>query len=182
MKESRSDADLKNKQIKVLQETIRNLQRKLIETSTKEKSNEGKIAELEENLRDSNVKELLLRTKIANARTTSQSVNNDNDDASETSSMACFDKYQPNNDESHLISLSTAFLVIHPTGAHFETLLDYINQFVIDKIHDNELFDILLKHEKLFYMISSSDSNIKQSKWLYSGFKCSHNSSDNAVI
>lgn len=131
----------------MLQETIRNLQRKLIETNTKEKQNEAKISELEESIRESNVKELLLRTKIANARSTSQSVD---DLSSETSSV---DKNQSSADfggcEAQLISLATAFLVIHPHGTTVDALLSYVHEFG-GSMSESELLDILVKHEKLF--------------------------------
>lgn len=155
------EAELKEKQIKVLQETIRNLQRKFIEINSKEKQNESKIAELEESVRDSNVKELLLRTKIANARSTSQSV----DDLSETSSVV--EKSQPNADvgtsEVHLVSLATAFLVIHPHGATIETVLEYIHEFC-NSTSEEELVDVLVKHERIFNIDG-------EEKWHFCGFK-----------
>jgi hypothetical protein len=152
------DSELKNKQIKVLQETIRNLQRKLIETSTKEKQNEAKISVLEESIRESNVKELLLRTKIANARTTSVT----NDDASETSSIAPIHSIESNH-EPQIISLVTAFLVIHPQGTDIESILSYVRKFV-PTVAEGELLDVLTKNEKLF-----TDEN--EQLWFYSVFK-----------
>lgn len=140
----KNEAELKEKQIKVLQETIRNLQRKLIETSSKEKQNELKIAELEESIRESNVKELLLRTKIANARSTSQSV----DDLSETSSLV--DKNgEFSVAEAQILSLASAFLVIHPNGAEIEKVLEYIQRFYCATT-ESELVDVLVKHERIF--------------------------------
>lgn len=139
-RDDRSAAELKEKQIKVFQETIRNLQRKLIETNTKERQNEAKITELEEAIRNANVKELLLRTKVVNARASSSI----NDDASETSSTA------PSvNNELQLISLATAYLVIHPKGADLDPLLSYVQQF-IPTTNETELCEVLSKNPKLF--------------------------------
>lgn len=132
----------------------------MIEINTKEKQNEAKISELEETVRESNVKELLLRTKIANARSTSQSV----DDLSETSSV---DKNQVIVDfggcEAQIVSLSTAFLVIHPHGATVDALLDYVREFN-NATSENELIDVLVKHEKLFRVDGDR-------KWHFCGFK-----------
>lgn len=50
--------------MKVLHETIRNLQTQLIENKTKERESMSKISILEENLKQANVKELLLKTRI----------------------------------------------------------------------------------------------------------------------
>lgn len=149
--------ELKNKQIKVLQETIRNLQRKLIETNTKEKLNDSKISELEEAIRDANVKELLLRTKVANARTSSTV----NDDTSETSSTIALNHAEMSSNEPQLISLATAYLVIHPKGAELESLLAYMHQFVPSST-ESEVHAVLSKNEKLF-----CDDN---SRWFFNGF------------
>lgn len=145
----------------MLQETIRNLQRKLIETNTKEKQNEAKISDLEELIRDSNVKELLLRTKIANSRTISQSIAND--DVSETSSIAPGNNQELCNNEPQIISFATAFLVIQPKGANLESLLDYVQQFV-PTTTEAEVNDALTRHSKLF--VESDDA-----LWFFSGFK-----------
>jgi hypothetical protein len=146
----------------VLQETIRNLQRKLLETSTKEKQNEAKIVELEDSVRESNVKELLLRTKIANARSTSQSV----DDCSETSSIV--EKVQTNVElcgakEAQVISLATAFLVIHPNGAAIDAIHSYAHDFVVG-VSEQDVVDVLVKHERIF-KLSGEDG-----RWQYYGF------------
>lgn len=161
--DERSDTELKTKQIKVLQETIRNLQRKLLETNTKEKQNEAKISELETTIRESNVKELLLRTKIANVRTQSGAAAV-NDDASETSSsvLATVTSELCSND-ALLISLSTAFLVIHPNGATLEDVVGYVRQF-IEAMTQGELLEVLTRNVKLF---STDDT----SRWFYVGFK-----------
>lgn len=112
-------------------------------------------------MRESNVKELLLRTKIANARTISQSVNND--DASETSLTTTLDS---ESNEPQIISFATAFLVIHPQGAEIESLLTYVQQFVATT-SEGELLDVLMKNEKLF--ISNEVDNVQL--WFYNGFK-----------
>lgn len=149
----------------MLQETIRNLQRKLIETNTKEKQNEAKISDLEELIRDSNVKELLLRTKIANSRTISQSVAND--DVSETSSIPPGNNPELCNNEPQIISFATAFLVIQPKGANLESLLDYVQQFV-PSTTEAEVNDVLTRHSKLFVESSVDESH---SLWFFTGFK-----------
>ncbi|XP_058838626.1 ecto-NOX disulfide-thiol exchanger 2 [Topomyia yanbarensis] len=61
----RSDLEVKTMQIQVLQETIRNLQTQLLDNKYKEMARHTKITELEEKLKEANVKQLLLKTKIA---------------------------------------------------------------------------------------------------------------------
>ncbi|XP_058466906.1 ecto-NOX disulfide-thiol exchanger 2 [Malaya genurostris] len=61
----RSELEVKTMQIQVLQETIRNLQTQLLDNKYKEMERQNKISDLEEKLKDANVKQLLLKTKIA---------------------------------------------------------------------------------------------------------------------
>lgn len=59
-----TENNLKDQQMKVLHETIRNLQTQLIENKAKERESMSKISNLEEKLKQANVKELLLKTRI----------------------------------------------------------------------------------------------------------------------
>ncbi|KAH8368591.1 hypothetical protein KR200_007741, partial [Drosophila serrata] len=60
----RSDYVQREKQIKVLQETIRNMQTQLLQTKLREQKDTKTIEHLERNLKDAGVKQLLLKTKI----------------------------------------------------------------------------------------------------------------------
>lgn len=116
-------------------------------------------------MREANVKELLLRTKVANARTSSVSgASIANDDVSETSSTAPLNHLEAGGNEPQLISLATAYLVIHPKGAELEPLFVYVQQFLAST-SESELHDVLVKNEKLFSTTNES------SKWFYNGFK-----------
>ena len=59
--------------IEVLQETIRNLQTQLLENKAKETERQNRICELEDELKDANVKQLLLKTKIATSKAAASS-------------------------------------------------------------------------------------------------------------
>lgn len=116
-------------------------------------------------MREANVKELLLRTKVANARTSSVSgASIVNDDVSETSSTAPLNHLELGGSDSQLISLATAYLVIHPKGAELEPLFVYVQQF-LPSTSESELHNMLMRNEKLFCATSES------SKWFYNGFK-----------
>lgn len=162
--DGRCDTDLKNKQIKVLQDTIKNLQRSLIESSVKEKTLDMRITELEQCLKDANIKELLLRTKVVNNKNNTQlyheqcinmeTLNNGG---------SCDPPLQEINDENLIQSLITTFLVIHPNGAKLDTIHAYVHQFtpkttpvIINKI---------LEHQHLFLKDEAT------TKWNYIGFK-----------
>lgn len=64
MSVERSDCVQREKQIKVLQETIRNMQTQLLQTKLREQKDIKTIEQLERNLKEAGVKQLLLKTKI----------------------------------------------------------------------------------------------------------------------
>lgn len=64
MSVERSDCVQREKQIKVLQETIRNMQTQLLQTKLREQKDTKTIEQLERNLKEAGVKQLLLKTKI----------------------------------------------------------------------------------------------------------------------
>ncbi|EDV97804.1 GH14491 [Drosophila grimshawi] len=64
MSVERSDCQQREKQIKVLQETIRNMQTQLLQTKLREQKDSKTIEQLERNLKEAGVKQLLLKTKI----------------------------------------------------------------------------------------------------------------------
>lgn len=89
--------DVREQQLKVLHETIRNLQTQLLENKTKEKENLTRISELEDKLKQANVKELLLKTRIVEA--SKSSFTSISDHASESNDsdkdVVCVDDGEP---------------------------------------------------------------------------------------
>lgn len=94
-------ANVKDQQLKVLHETIRNLQTQLLENKTKEKENQLKIGVLENKLKQANVKELLLKTRIVDASKGSvTSISDHNSDSNDSDKdVVCVDDV-----ESHQIT------------------------------------------------------------------------------
>ena len=58
------NSDFREKQMKVLQETIRNMQTQLLQTKMREQKDAKTIEQLEKRLTEAGVKQLLLKTKI----------------------------------------------------------------------------------------------------------------------
>lgn len=88
-------------QLNVLNETIRNLQTQLLENKTKDKENLAKIFTLEQKLKQANVKELLLKTRIMAARKgscNSVSEHNSQSDASDKD-VVCVDDDDDSDDD-----------------------------------------------------------------------------------
>lgn len=162
--DGRCDTDLKNKQIKVLQDTIKNLQRTIVESNLKENSMELRITELEQCLKDANIKELLLRTKVVNNKNSTQLFHDQfltteslNDGVSSDPPL------QEINDENLITSLITTFLVIHPNGAKLDTIHAYVMQFTPKTTP--VLILKILEHQHLFVQDEIT------TKWTYNGFK-----------
>lgn len=90
-------ANVKDQQLKMLHETIRNLQTQLLDNKTKEKENLLKINALENKLKQANVKELLLKTRIVDASKSSVTSISDHTSESDDSDkdVVCVDDAEP---------------------------------------------------------------------------------------
>lgn len=168
----KSDTDFKDKQIKVLQETIRNLQTQMIETKTKENS---RISELEEKLKAANVKELLLKTKIITATKNSSSSKSseiDENDIIDLDDDKIIDSIKTEKldiNEAKLIGLVSTFLVVHPFGANIDYILSYVNHSV-PNLRPKVLEEILCRYTNLFIEeISGIGAKIER-RWKFCGF------------
>lgn len=166
--DNKSDADLKNKQLKVLQETIRNLHKKLFELNAREKETDAKVATLEQQLKEANVKELLLKTKLATGLRATVA-RDDIDEQLEHELANC------GRDPVHarLIALLSAYLLIHPHGAPFDTLHRYLEQFV-PGLKQKLLWDTLDAYPSLFQNVAVTETTadaMLQSRWTCSALK-----------
>jgi hypothetical protein len=135
------------------------------------------------------VKELLLKTKIANSK-----LPKSEEDLQSTSTDEDFKltEHDPETgsgdlkpDTAKLLSLTTSYLVIHPFGAQLDNIHNYVQQF-IPHIKHKVLFDLLDQYTNLFHSCSTDDQkqtnngaklveqsqvNFLQSKWMFVGFK-----------
>lgn len=182
--------DIKEQQIKMLQETIRNMQTQLLETKSKEKDSGQRIKDLEDKLKSANVKELLLKTKIATSNSavhkkgdSSSSLSNDeqplgdnNSDAtSETALNGPMIKWERvDEDEARIISLVSAFLVVHPFGASTDYIWSYVNRFV-PSVRPKGLEEILVRYSNLFTEDVTGVGAKIERKWRYNGFEVEGN-------
>lgn len=183
LKNTKSDADVKDQQMKVLQETIRNLQTQLMDNKTKERENLTKIHNLELKLKRANAKELMQKPK-----TTDDSVTSLSDQASDSSDsdkdVVCVDDdidttaendlsqidrnfTEIDVDEARLIALMSAFLVVYPFGASLDNITKYIQQVTIC---DKDIETILRKYSNIFNEIPASDASL-EIKWKFCGFE-----------
>uniref|UniRef100_T1GHJ2 RRM domain-containing protein n=1 Tax=Megaselia scalaris TaxID=36166 RepID=T1GHJ2_MEGSC len=164
----KSDSAVREKQIKVLQETIRNLQTQLIENKSKEKDFNQKITSLEEELKQEKVKQLLLKTKIVEVSQAKAKLADNSGDEKDSKSN---EKELPKMDtfEVQVISLVSTFLAIHPFGSEIQQINSYLQNILNQKLSDSELEEILSKYECVFMEVPGN-------KWILTAFKkCSSN-------
>lgn len=189
-------SDVKEQQLKVLQETIRNLQTLLLESKTKERQNLNQIQNLELKLKRLNAKELMQKPKInedSDPETDSSDSDSDKDvvcvDDVEDSTKANSDSNKNlvekcvqdidniDGNEARLIGLISAFLVVYPFGASLDNISTYIRQMSIGTDSNvKDIETILRKYKNIFCEISmppSSDNDYNETteiKWKFCAF------------
>lgn len=177
----KSDTDIKDQQIKLLQETVRNLQCQVMENkSTTDTETTNKIIELESKLKAANVKELLLKTKIVTATknpTVSSNKSSETEDDGvidlndDRFDIKPFKQQQQHIDMDHakIIGLVSTFLVVHPFGASTDYILSYVHRFS-PNLRPKALEEILVRYKGLFTEeITGIGSKIER-KWKFSCF------------
>lgn len=187
------DTDVKEKQLKVLQETIRNLQTQLLENNAKEKETMGRIGDLEARLKQAHVKELLLKTKIVEAssklhhqHSAANSSKNSSSHDSDDSSAALADTAEGNGsgqqqlavrsaepaihpDEARIIGLVSTFLVVHPFGASLDYVFSYV-QRAAPQLRPKHLEEILARYDRTFSEEVTGVGAKIERKWKFCGF------------
>lgn len=186
------DTDIKEKQLKVLQETICNLQTQLLENKTREKGNLNRVADLETRLKQANVKELLLKTKIVEASkltaTTNSAKVSESDDGTEakiaigeitaivTAPSPPPSLVQPlrseplEADDARIVGLVSTFLVVHPFGASLDYVFSYV-QRSSPHLRPKQLEEILSRYKSIFSEEVTGVGAKIERKWKFCGFE-----------
>ncbi|XP_037933202.1 ecto-NOX disulfide-thiol exchanger 2 [Teleopsis dalmanni] len=118
------DSDFREKQIKVLQETIRNMQTQLLQTKLREQKDLKTIEHLERKLKQAAVKQLLLKTKIRETEVKSKDKDKEKDmgtpSISDTSEILCDEHELPDCDEvDDFVEIETS-LIEKPKEPNYE--------------------------------------------------------------
>lgn len=128
-------ANIKEQQLKVLNETIRNLQTQLLENKIKEKENLAKISALEQKLKQANVKELLLKTRIVAARKgscTSVSEHNSQSDANDKD-VVCVDDDDDDDEEDEDDNVSENAKLNQKNGTEIGKSIETTSRHVVNQ-------------------------------------------------
>lgn len=187
----RSELEIKTMQIQVLQETIRNLQTQLLENKSKEMDRHSKISDLEGKLKEANVKQLLLKTKIATtqsklslcATNTSSSKGDSEVDESDLAEVTPTAVVQPvveppktpppaaiDPREAKVITLVSTFLVVHPHGASIDYIWSYVSRYV-PEFKAKLLEEVLQRYSDLFREEVSGIGAKIERNWKFCGYE-----------
>lgn len=180
---------MKTQQLKVLQETIRNLQTQLLENKAKENENLMKIDDLEEKLKRANVPEQWSKTNFTG--TFKESIASDNESNDSDRDVVFIENPIQNNpkldsnknivdqdirvvgiDEVRLIALISSYLMVYPYGASFENIIQYVQEASSGSAI-GDIQNTLQRHSNIFSQIScdnSSTANDITRKWKFCGF------------
>lgn len=187
------NANVRDQQLKVLQETIRNLQTQLLDNKTKEKENLLKIIDLEEKLKRCRVRKETSKDSIT-------SISDHNSESNDSDrDVVCVDDGEvdevtakspkPNDskadiatnidqseriessrqmidvDEARLIGLISSFLVVHPFGASLDNILTYVQQ-VSTHLRAADIEQILRRYKSIFSVIDAMPNDAESLKSL----------------
>lgn len=180
-----SELDQKSQELQISQETVRNILQELSEMKKKQNEDLNKIRDLESRLKQAGVRELLLKTKIADAKNRSEI---EDDKSSELS-----EKNETSNDETSsirsrldgmqviidfdakFIGLISTFLNVHPFGASSDYIWSYMHK--IDSSCNSQMIETLLRKYPAVFKEEISGVGAKiERKWLFNGF--SHDADD----
>lgn len=176
----------------MLQETIRNLQTQLLENKSREKETMTRVSDLEIRLKQANVKELLLKTKIVEASKNtaaltqakpleSDETNDARNAAADVGIIAASVVSPPPNpsqppksepleaDDARIVGLVSTFLVVHPFGASLDYVFSYV-QRSSPQLRPKQLEEILTRYKSIFSEEVTGVGAKIERKWKFCGF------------
>lgn len=174
-----AEIEQKNQELQVSQETVRNILQELTESKKKQNEDLNKIKDLESRLKQAGVRELLLKTKIADAKNRSETEDDKSSELSEkneifsdesSSTKTRMDALQGIIEfEAKFIGLISTFLNVHPFGASTDYIWSYMHK--IDSTCNPQIIETLLRKYSTVFKEEITGVGAKiERKWLFNGF------------
>lgn len=171
--EFKKELDDKDKQFKLLQQTLQGMQQQLMEAKRKQTEEENKYKELQMKLKngDSNNK------KYNNNNTDKEIVNLDDiDEQTESSSISESNTDIASSVQSHLsdrdarlIGIISAFLNVHPFGAGLDYIWSYVSKLE-NNLRPSDIELLMSKFPTVFKQeLVGIGANIER-RWLFNAF------------
>lgn len=162
--EFKKELDDKEKQFKLLQQTLQGMQQQLMEAKRKQTEEETRVKELQNKLKTVETKSKLTDKEIVNL--------DDLDDQIENSSISeTISETQTNlNDrDARLIGIISAFLNVHPFGAGLDYIWSYVSKLEAN-LRPSDIELLMSKFPTVFKQeLMGIGANIER-KWLFGAF------------
>lgn len=151
----------KDKQFKILQQTLQGMQQQLIEAKRKQNEEEIKVKELENQLKSTENKTKEIVKDIDNQ---TESSSNDVIDTPQHQSSSL------NNRDARLIGIISAFLNVHPFGAGLDYIWSYVSKLE-NNLRPSDIELLMSKFPTVFKQeLIGIGANIER-RWLFNAFK-----------
>lgn len=162
--EFKKELDDKDKQFKLLQQTLQGMQQQLMEAKRKQTEEETRVKEMQNKLKSIEFKSKITDKEIVNL--------DDLDDQIENSSVSeTINDAQTNlNDlDARLIGVISAFLNVHPFGAGLDYIWSYVSKLEAN-LRPSDIELLMSKFPTVFKQeLMGIGANIER-KWLFAAF------------
>lgn len=159
--EFKKEIDDKDKQFKLLQQTLQGMQQQLMEAKRKQTEEETKVKELQSKLKHSAEKEIVNLDDV--------------DDQTECSTISDSNTESPsvqaalNDRDARLIGIISAFLNVHPFGAGLDYIWSYVSKLE-GNLRPSDIELLMAKFPTVFRQeLVGIGANIER-RWLFSAF------------
>lgn len=165
----KKDLSDKDKQFKLLQQTLQGMQQQLLEAKKKQSEEEAKVRELQSKIKGSKLK----TNNDKDIITLDDSENEHCDSSSHTSSSPDIN-YQLNERDAKLIGIISTFLNVHPFGAGLDYIWSYVSK-IETNLRPSEIESLMNRFPNIFKQdIFGIGANIER-RWIFSAFNSMSN-------
>ncbi|XP_049778265.1 ecto-NOX disulfide-thiol exchanger 2 [Schistocerca cancellata] len=169
----RTELEQKDKQLKVLQQTLQGMQQQLIESRRRQNEDEVKVRELQARLKSSNEVQAKLEAAAAEQQSNADTAVSEGGDTSvvedvkvDTTQLAP----RITDREAKLIGLISTFLHVHPFGAGVDYVWSYL-QKLEPTLRPGEVETLMSRFPTVFHQELSGIGANMERRWLFAGFE-----------
>lgn len=160
----KKDLGEREKQFKLLQQTLQGMQQQLLEAKKKQSEEEAKVKELQNRIKENKSKSNNEKDVI----TLDDSENEHCDSSSHTSSSPD-SNYQFNERDAKLVGIISTFLNVHPFGAGLDYIWSYVSK-IETNLRPAEIESLMNRFPNVFKQdLVGIGANIER-RWIFSAF------------
>lgn len=172
----KKEMDDKDKQFKMLQQTLQGMQQQLIEAKRRQSEEESKVKELQNKLRFDNKsiknidKDVITLDDSENEQTDNGSSTNENTVVESTTTVNQHRQQDNLNEcDAKLVGVISAFLNVHPFGAGLDYIWSYVNKLEAN-LRPSEIELLMNRFPTVFKQeLVGIGANIER-RWIFNAF------------